>query len=105
MSLWTVARVDVNALEGAQLGEALAWVAGLGVDPKTVIPHLVVSQDDAGAYRLHLSRFVLADGRKVVDHAAGRVHTEPVVIPVDTYPSWLPEAGQHQIQQQAGAQG
>lgn len=99
-SLWRVARVNVHALTVEQLAEALNWVRSLGVDVNTVTPRLAVSQDETDrSYRLHLSRYVLDDsGRKVVDHAERRVHSEPLVIPIDadSWPQWLPQAGHEQ---------
>lgn len=91
--LWKVARLDVNALEPDRQQEIFGWLTGLGIAYRDYRPELVVSQDrDTRAYALHLTRYVLApDGSKFIDHAAGRVHTEPVVFAITDYPEWLPE--------------
>lgn len=99
-SLWRVARVDVHRLTPEQRAEVCAWVGSLGVDVNQLTPRLAVSQDDTDrSYRLHLSRYVLDEhGRKQVDHAEQRVHSAPLVIPVDadSWPQWLPQAGHEQ---------
>lgn len=96
--IWKVARVDESRLDADQRAELHAWVTSLGVEPKDVRPRFVVSQRSAdGAFLLHLSRLV-RDGSGVpfVDIAADRVHTEPLVIEVATFPDWLPAVGAEQ---------
>lgn len=64
-----------------------------------------VSQDEGdGAYRLHLSRFVLNDkGEKQVDHAIDEIWSEPVVIPLEELPEWLLPVYSKYLAEQNGA--
>ena len=96
--LWKVARVYEPPLPKQRREELYAWLQSLGVEPKRCIPYLVITHSSAdGCYRLHLSMYALNDqGAKYVDHAANRVHTEPLVIVIDTWPQWLVEVSQQQ---------
>ncbi|MGE5827708.1 MAG: hypothetical protein ACM30G_05000 [Micromonosporaceae bacterium] len=98
LDLWKVARVYEPTLPKERREELYAWLESLQVQPKLCIPHLVITHSSLdGRYRLHLSRFALDDrGAKYVDHAADRVHTEPLVIVIDTWPEWLVEVSQQQ---------
>lgn len=91
MTGWLVSRFDVNTLPRERLDLAMAWVRRHGVDPAEVKPTVSVSVSDEGAMRLHLSRFWLVDGKKVVDHNLDVIATTPLVIDVnpDDPPPWL----------------
>lgn len=101
--LWKVARVDAARCTAEQRQELIAWVAevsGLLSEAGVaayVRPTIVVSQDDRDrSYRLHITKYVLVDGNKVIDHAAGELHTEPLVFPIIDFPAWLPAVSHQQ---------
>lgn len=96
--LWQVARVDTAYLDEAQRAELFGWLTDLGIAYRQCRPTLAISQDaPTRQLLLHLSRFVLdASGEKITDHAANRVHVEPVVYAVTDYPAWLVEVSQQQ---------
>lgn len=98
--LWKVARVDVHhgGVSAERRAELFAWLELLGVPYMQCIPHLVITQDrQTRGLLLHLSRQARdTAGRIYIDHAADRVHTEPVVLTIDDYPAWLVEVSQQQ---------
>lgn len=98
IDLWQVARIDVQQLDETHQKELYAWLTELGVPYRRCIPKLCITQDTKGGQLLlHLSQFALtADDAKYIDHAANRMHTEPVAYVIDAYPVWLPGASLHQ---------
>jgi hypothetical protein len=96
LDLWKVVRL-ADIRQHPRRDDIRSWIASIGVDVMTITPALAVSQDSGDrSYRLHLSRFVVdAHGGKVVDHAAEQMHTEPLVIPIDSWPDWLLTEGAH----------
>lgn len=101
LELWRVARVDTVLLTEDQQAEVYAWLSELGIPYTQYRPELVVSKSAlSGDLLLHLTRYVLDPfGGEIVDHAAHRVHTEPVVFAITTYPMWL--AAESHKQEQA----
>jgi len=103
VSLWVSARVNVNKLPADQRAVALDWVRSLGQEPAQLVPTLVVTQDERDrSYRAHFSRFVLNAGKKQIDHAAGGMWTEPVVVPIPEPPTWLLDAHVQQLIEDGG---
>lgn len=102
--LWKVARVDVNAepVTEEQWVELFAWLDKLGVDHQNCAPNLVITQRPDKTLLLHVTQFARANGEKYIDHAANRVHTEPLVVQVTEYPAWLVQASHFQDQTKKG---
>ena len=102
-NLWVVAKVNALALTGERRRQLIDWVAevsGLARDEieEYVQPTALVTQSGQDkSFRLHLSRYVRDDeGRMVVDHAADRMQSEPLVYPISEFPEWLPQASHQQ---------
>jgi hypothetical protein len=96
VGLWRVAIVDdVNMLPDSRKDAVIAWLQSYGIPTQECAPRLVVTQSEVdGKFRAHVTVYARDDqGAKYIDHAANRVHTEPLVVTVDSYPDWLPMAG------------
>jgi hypothetical protein len=93
VSDWLVARINTVDLDPEQRERMVAWVCRVsGLTDAQVRTEIsaraAVSQDEHGSYELHLSRFVMPDGKTIVDVAADRVWSEPFVIPLVQLPAF-----------------
>jgi len=80
--------IDVNSLPADDRQAVNAWAAGLGVEPKNVLAHMVITRSEAG-YRLHLSQVVRdRNGKPIFDRASERVATTPLIVDLGTERTW-----------------
>jgi hypothetical protein len=92
MTRMKIAQADLMDMPRDKRAEVLAWLRSLDVDLKSVTPKLMIEHNEQG-YRLHLSKYVRNEaGRIIIDHAASRAVTEPLLVDLGSercWPEWL----------------
>lgn len=78
---------DCTSLRKKHTDEMLAWLASLGLPPKSTRAIALFETD--GRYFLHVNSLRLIDGEPVLDWATGEVVTEPSVFEVNAWPDCL----------------